>query len=142
MPLAGGETLSADELIRDYIQPRLVDIVQPEVEIVGITGARRMTPLCWLNHMQLAPHNWGTAVRTAAILQWMATVPPLTPALDACPTTFEFDRTESPFRDAVVETPFRLGADGMIAIPQAPGLGVRVIPETVDPFRAELIEVQ
>ena len=141
IPLAGGETLLADDLIRDYIQPRLVDILQPEVELIGLTGARRITPLCWLNHVQLVPHNWGTAVRTAAILQWMATVPPLTPALEACPATFEFDQTESPFRDAVVETGFRLGPDGTIAIPQTPGLGVRVIPEAVAQFRTQLISI-
>ena len=141
IPLAGGETLLADDLIRDYIQPRLVDILQPEVELIGLTGARRITPLCWLNHLQLVPHNWGTAVRTAAIVQWMATVPPLTPALEACPATFEFDQTESPFRDAVVETGFRLGPDGTITIPQTPGLGVRVIPEAVAQFRTQLIQI-
>ncbi len=142
IPLAGGETLPADDLIRDYIQPRLVDILQPEVEIIGLTGARRITQLCWLNHIQLVPHNWGTAVRTAAILQWMATVQPLTPALDACPTTFEFDQTESPFRDAVVENAFHLDADGTIPIPQSPGIGVRVIPDAVAQFCKQLIEIK
>jgi len=72
----------------------------------------------------------------------MATVPPLTPALEACPATFEFDQTESPFRDAVVETGFRLRPDGTIAIPQTPGLGVKVIPEAVEQFRTELIEIR
>ncbi|MEZ4660533.1 MAG: mandelate racemase/muconate lactonizing enzyme family protein [Caldilineaceae bacterium] len=75
IPIAGGETLPVDDAIRDYIQPQLVDILQPEIANIGITGARRLTPLCWLNRIQLVPHNWGTAVRTAAILQWMATVP-------------------------------------------------------------------
>lgn len=141
IPLAGGETLLTDELIRDYIQPRLVDILQPEVELIGLTGARRITPLCWLNHLQLVPHNWGTAVRTAAILQWMATVPPLTPALEACPATFEFDQTESPFRDAVVQTAFHLDPEGNLTIPQTPGLGVQVIPEAVQQFRTQLISI-
>ncbi len=142
IPLAGGETLAADELIRDYIQPRLVDIVQPEVETIGITSARRITPMCWLNRVQLVPHNWGTALRTAAILQWMATVPPLTPGLTSCPVTFEFDQTESPFRDAVVTTPFSLDATGLLQVPQLPGLGVTVIPEAVAQFREDLIELK
>lgn len=142
IPLAGGETMHCDELIRDYIQTRLVDVLQPEVELIGLTGARRITPLCWLNHIQLAPHNWGTAVRTAAILQWMAAMPPLTPGLESCPATFEFDQTENPFRDAVVETGFRLNAQGTIDIPQTPGLGVRVIPEAVAKFREVLMVVE
>lgn len=142
IPLAGGETLPTDELIRDYIQPRLVDILQPEVANIGITGARRITPLCWLNRLQIAPHNWGTAVRTAAILQWMATVPPLTPGLDSCPATFELDQTEHPFRDAVVAVPFSLDDNGMLTIPQAPGLGITVLPDAVAHYREELIELK
>jgi len=142
IPLAGGETLLVDALIRDYIQPRLVDILQPEVELIGLTGARRIAPLCWLNHIQLVPHNWGTAVRTAAILQWMATVAPLTPALEADPVTFEFDQTESPVRDVVVEKGFGLDERGMVGIPQGPGLGVRVVPEAVAEFREELVVVE
>jgi D-galactarolactone cycloisomerase len=142
IPIASGETLLADELIRDYIQPRLVDILQPEVELIGLTGARRITPLCRLNRIQLAPHNWGTAVRTAAILHWMAAVPAPTQGLYTSGVTFEFDQTESPFRDAVVERPFALEADGMIGVPEAPGLGIRVIPEAVAEFRTELIELK
>ena len=142
IPLAGGETYYTDELIRDYIQPRLVDILQPEIELIGFTGARRITPLCWLNRIQVVPHNWGTAIRTAAILQWMATIAPLTPALAAeGQVTFEFDQTESPFRDLVVEKGFALNDEGVIDIRQGPGLGVRVVPEAVAEFRAELIEV-
>jgi L-alanine-DL-glutamate epimerase-like enolase superfamily enzyme len=72
----------------------------------------------------------------------MATVAPLTPALHATPVTFEFDQTESPFRDAVVEAGFHLNARGTIDIPQSPGLGVRVIPEAVAEFRQELITVE
>lgn len=142
IPLAGGETLSVDDAIRDYIQPHLVDILQPEVANIGITGARRLTPLCWLNRIQLVPHNWGTAVRTAAILQWMATVPPLTPGMTSSPVTFEFDQTESPFRDAVVTAPFQLDEAGLLQIPQQPGLGVTVIDEAVAEYRVELIEIR
>lgn len=142
IPIAGGETMAVDELIRDYIQPRLVDILQPEVLSIGITGARRITPLCWLNRIQLVPHNWGTAVRTAAILQWMATVPPLTPGMTSCPVTFEFDQTESPFRDAVITERIGLDADGLIQIPQRPGLGITVIPEAVAQYREALIELK
>lgn len=142
IPIAGGETLPVDDAIRDYIQPQLVDILQPEIANIGITGARRLTPLCWLNRIQLVPHNWGTAVRTAAILQWMATVPPLTPGLTSCPATFEFDQTESPFRDAVVAAPFSLDEEGVMQIPQLPGIGVTVIPEAVAEYRTELIELK
>ncbi|MBS1823825.1 MAG: mandelate racemase/muconate lactonizing enzyme family protein [Acidobacteria bacterium] len=142
IPLASGETLSADRLILDYIQPRLVPIVQPDLDTVGLTGGRRLSYLCWLNHLRLIPHNWGTAIRTAATLHWMACAPAPTEALHSQAVTFEFDQTESPFRDAVVEQRIvRDPSDGMIAVPQGPGLGVDVIPEAVAQYRTQLIEV-
>lgn len=138
IPLAGGETLPADELIRDYVQPRLVNIVQPEIEFVGLTGGRRLAYLCWLNHLRLVPHNWGTSIRTAAILQWMAAVPPVTEAIAAPPALFELDCTENPIRDAVVRTPFHIDpADGCIPVPTSPGLGIEVVREAVEEYRVE-----
>jgi D-galactarolactone cycloisomerase len=139
IPLAGGETLPLDNLIRGYVEPRLVDVLQPEVEIVGLTGARRLSHACWLHRVRLVPHNWSTAIRTAAILHWMATCPPLTEGLESLPVMFEFDQTENPARDAVVRTPFVPDRSGMIAVPAAPGLGIDVDEAAVARFRREEI---
>lgn len=139
IPLAGGETATLDALILDYVQPRRVDVLQPEVEIIGLTGARRLSYLCWLNRIRLAPHNWGTAVRTAAILHWMAITPPLTEALGGAPQLFEFDQTALPFREAVIREQFVPGDDGMLAIPNTPGLGVTANADEVARFRVEEI---
>ncbi|MBI3683127.1 MAG: mandelate racemase/muconate lactonizing enzyme family protein [Acidobacteria bacterium] len=141
IPLASGETMSTDDLIRHYVQPRLVDILQPDIEHVGFTGGRRLTHLTWLNHMRLIPHNWGTAVRTVAELHWAATIPPITDGLYAPPVMFEFDRTENSFRDAVVEEKVDIEADGLMTAPTRPGLGVRVVPEAVERFRRNLIVI-
>ena len=141
IPLAGGETFDADRLAQDYVEPRLVDILQPEVEIIGLTGARRLMHSCWLKDIRVVPHNWGTAVRTAAILHWMATCAPITEALAAPPPMFEFDQTESPFRDAVIAEKIVRDADGKVAVPEGPGLGVTVIPEAVAEHRVELITI-
>ncbi|MDX1982919.1 MAG: mandelate racemase/muconate lactonizing enzyme family protein [Bryobacteraceae bacterium] len=142
IPLAGGETLDSDSLLHLYVQPRLVDIVQPEVEIIGLTGARRLGVAAWLNDIRIVPHNWGTAVRTVAILHWMSTAPPITEALAAPAAQFEFDRTDHPFRDAVIEETIRLDADGRVPVPTKPGLGITVIPDAVEKFREELIVIR
>ncbi|MBI4892949.1 MAG: mandelate racemase/muconate lactonizing enzyme family protein [Acidobacteria bacterium] len=142
IPIASGETLSTDRLILDFIQPRLVDIIQPDLDTVGLTGGRRLSYLCWLNHLRLVPHNWGTAIRTAATLHWMAATPPQTEGLHAPPVTFEFDQTESPFRDAVIRERIAPDpSDGMIAVPCGPGLGVEVLPEALKQYRKSLIQV-
>jgi D-galactarolactone cycloisomerase len=143
IPVAGGETLSADQLVSDYIQPRLVDIVQPEIEFVGLSGGRRLSYLCWLNHIRLVPHNWGTAIRTAAILHWVSTMPPLTEAIAAPAVQFELDCTEHPIRDAVVRQPFVIDpSDGCIAVPTGPGLGIEVIREAVEEYRTNLVVIR
>lgn len=138
IPLASGETLGADALLRDYIAPRRVAIVQPEIELIGVTGALAVSHACWTQGLRLIPHNWGTAVRTAAILHWMAVQPPLTEALASPPVVFEFDQTESPFRDAVVRTAVRPDADGLLRVPEGPGLGIEVDAEAVARFRVKL----
>lgn len=142
IPLASGETLTTDRVILDYIQPRLLDIIQPDIDTVGLTGGRRLSYLCWLNHLRLVPHNWGTAIRTASTLHWMAITPALTEGLHAPPVTFEFDQTESPFRDAVVRQQIQPDSeDGLIGVPHGPGLGIDVIPSAVQEYRKQLIEV-
>ena len=142
IPLAGGETGSLDWLILNYIQPRLIDVLQPDIENIGLTGARMLTQLCWMNRLRLVPHNWGTAVRTAATLHWMSVCPPLTPALNPPGILFEFDQTEHPFRDAIIRETIAFDpADGTVAVPGAPGLGVTVLPEAVAEFRTDLFSI-
>jgi D-galactarolactone cycloisomerase len=143
IPIASGETLPMDRIICDYIQPRLVDIVQPEIEFVGLTGGRRLSYLSWLNHLRIVPHNWGTAIRTAAILHWMSTVPPVTQALAAPPALFELDCTENPIRDAIVRSPIHIDPDdGCIAVPTRPGLGIDVVREALEEYRVEQITLR
>lgn len=143
IPLASGETLSTDRLIVDYIQPRRVDIIQPDLETVGLTGGRRLSYLAWLNHLRMIPHNWGTAIRTAATLHWLACAPTLTGGMYAPKVMFEFDQTESPFRDVVVRQSLKPDLnDGTLAVPEGPGLGVDVVAEAVSEFRTRLIEIR
>jgi L-alanine-DL-glutamate epimerase-like enolase superfamily enzyme len=55
---------------------------------------------------------------------------------------FEFDQTESPFRDAVVRNPIALESDGRVAVPQGSGLGVQVREDEVARYREELIVIE
>jgi D-galactarolactone cycloisomerase len=61
----------------------------------------------------------------------------------APPAVFELDCSENPLRDAVVRSPFRLDtADGCIAVPEGPGLGIEVVREAVDEYRVETITIR
>ncbi len=138
IPLASGETMSSDWLLRHYIQPRRVHILQPDLDTVGLTGGRKISYLCALNGMRVVPHNWGTHVRTAGELHWMSCFPDL----DGWPPMFEFDQTENPVREAVIRQKIEMDpSDGRIPVPASPGLGVDVVREAVDEFRTELISI-
>lgn len=140
VPVAAGETGSTEWLIRNYVEKKLVDILQPDLGYVGLSGARTLTRLCQIRHMRLIPHNWGTAVGTAATLHWLATIPPLTPALNPPEVMLEFDQTEHPFRDAIVLERIQPPSPGeSLRVPEGPGLGVTVIPEALREFREALI---
>jgi L-alanine-DL-glutamate epimerase-like enolase superfamily enzyme len=72
----------------------------------------------------------------------MSGCPPLTPALNPPGILFEFDQTEHPFRDAIVSERLAIDpADGAVAVPAGPGLGVTVIPEAVAEFRIGLFSI-
>ncbi|MFN7938629.1 MAG: enolase C-terminal domain-like protein, partial [Bryobacteraceae bacterium] len=142
IPLASGESMTTDDIAEHYVAPRLIDIVQPDIESVGFTGGRRLTWLTWLQHQRLIPHNWGTAVRTASELHWTSTIPVPTDALFQRQSMFEFDRTEHPFRDAVIAQKIDIEEGGLITVPDAPGLGVDVIPDAVAQFTTEHLVVK
>jgi L-alanine-DL-glutamate epimerase-like enolase superfamily enzyme len=64
------------------------------------------------------------------------------PEVNGWPQMFEFDQTETPFREEIIRQKIVMDlADGRIAVPEGPGLGVDVVPEAVDEFRTELIEI-
>ncbi|MEM1131246.1 MAG: hypothetical protein AAGH83_12105 [Pseudomonadota bacterium] len=48
----------------------------------------------------------------------------------------EFDRTHNPLRDDLLETPFTL-AEGALAVPDAPGLGIRVREDVLRRFASD-----
>ncbi len=67
------------------------------------------------NGVAFVPHGWNTALGLAADLHLASAIPG---------TAFVEYLTGSPYIDAIVANPWRLDADGMLAVPDGPGLGV------------------
>ncbi|SMQ85770.1 D-galactarolactone cycloisomerase [Devosia lucknowensis] len=126
IPLAGGETWHTRYGMRAPIEQRCVDIVQPDIGgCGGFTEARRIADFASLHSIRVVPHVWGTAVQIAAALQFMAAMVPDPVRLKPIEPILEFDRTDNPFRQAVVTTPLEV-VDGVLAIPDGPGLGIEI----------------
>lgn len=135
IPVAGGETWHTRWGMRELIETRCVDIIQPDLAGTGgFTEARRIADLAALHGVRLVPHVWGTAVHIAAALQFMAALLPNPPRENPIEPILEFDRTDNPFRQAIVTTPIE-HKNGVVAIPNGPGLGIEIDRAALERFK-------
>ncbi len=135
MAIAGGENLRTRFECKEYIGRRAVDIIQPDVVIVGgVTELHRVAQMANAFGILCNPHVWGSPVMIAASLHVASTIPPCPPARNPLPyqqePVMEFDRTPSPIREGIA-TPFEQSG-GFLAVPTAPGLGVEIDEKAVE----------
>jgi D-galactarolactone cycloisomerase len=118
MPIAGGEVLCRRQEFARFLRAGTVDIVQPDTtKGGGLSVSRRVGWMAEEHGVRLVPHGWNTAIGLAADLHLASSLPH---------TDLVEYHTGSPYIDELVDPPFRLDSDGMLAIPDGPGLGVRL----------------
>jgi L-alanine-DL-glutamate epimerase-like enolase superfamily enzyme len=123
IPVATGESETTRFAFRDIVEQRAADILQPDVAVVGgLTEARRVAALAHAHGLPVAPHVWGSALLWAASLQLAAATP-------NC-VIFEFCQAYYPLLYDLLTTPVRVDADGYVSVPDGPGLGVELQPES------------
>ena len=123
VPIAGGEVFTRRQSFAPWIQARAFDIVQPDVtKVGGLSEQRRIAWMADDHNLRLIPHGWNTAVGLASDLQFASAMPAtdLVEYLDG-----------SPYIDDLAVTPWKLDGEGMLAIPDAPGLGLQLDEEAV-----------
>ena len=118
VPIAGGEVLTRRQSFQPWLQAGAFDIVQPDVtKVGGISEERRIAWMAQENGVRFIPHGWNTAVGLAADLQLASAFPD---------TDLVEYLTGSPFIDEIALSGWRLDADGMLTIPNTPGLGLKL----------------
>lgn len=116
VPIAGGEVLTRRQAFLPWMDARAFDIVQPDVtKVGGISEERRIAWMAQEHGIRFIPHGWNTAVGLAADLQLASAFPD---------TNLVEYLTGSPFIDEITAGGWRLDADGMLSIPDKPGLGL------------------
>jgi L-alanine-DL-glutamate epimerase-like enolase superfamily enzyme len=121
--ISGGEVLTRRQAFGPYIKAGAFDIVQPDVtKVGGITEMRRIGWMAEDNGARVIPHGWNTCLGLAADLQ-------LASAL-ARTDLVEY-KTGSAYIDDVVAGGWSLDEHGMLAIPDAPGLGIELDHDAV-----------
>lgn len=126
IPIAAGESEFNRFDFRDLAELRAADIFQPDLAICGgITEAMRIGAIASSFNLKLAPHLWTGALAFAAGMHVAAASPAgfiLEYSLGANPLLHELARERFEVRE------------GMIDIPERPGLGVTVEPSFVDRY--------
>ena len=118
IPIAAGESETTRFDFRDLIMARAVDILQPDPAFCGgITETMRIAALASAHNLRFAPHLWAGAPCFFAGLQVCA----------ASPASFviEYSSGANPMIHDLSATPIKV-EDGMIAIPDGPGLGFSI----------------
>lgn len=124
--IAGGEVLTRRQAFQPWLEARALDIVQPDVtKVGGISEERRIAWMAQEHGVRFIPHGWNTAVGLAADLQ-------LASAFHG--TDLVEYLTGSPFIDEITAGGWHLDADGMLAIPNRPGLGLTLDPDAVKKY--------
>lgn len=138
VPLATGEALYTRAPFRRLVTDRLVDFVQPDVtKVGGLAEARAICELARAWNVRVSPHVWGGGVGLAAVLQLLASVPDYPHTTNTPePLWLEFDRGDNALRELVLTEQLR-PQDGLLAVPNGPGLGVDVDGEAVERLRAD-----
>jgi D-galactarolactone cycloisomerase len=137
IPVAGGETEFTRWGFREVFARRAMDIVQPDLcACGGLSEAKKIADMATAFGVRFVPHVWGTGIGLAAALQLHAVLPPSPPRHDPTEPVLELDRSEHPFRQAVLKTPIE-HAHGVVAIPDGPGLGIEVDVDAIARWRVD-----
>ena len=134
-PIAGGENEHTLYGFGDLLSRRAVDVAQPDIgSCGGVSAIRHIATLGQAHGIEINPHVWGSAIAQAASLQVMAALPVTHHSLFAREPILEYDLSSHPFRRELITQPIEL-SDGVVKIPDGPGLGIEVVPETLDRYR-------
>jgi D-galactarolactone cycloisomerase len=134
IPVAGGECEFTRWGFREVLARRAIDILQPDTCAAGgLSECKKIADMATAFGVRYVPHVWGCGVGLAAALQLLAVLPHTPPRHTPLEPMLEFDRSEHPFRQAVLETPLEHEA-GSVAIPDGPGLGIEVDRDAIRRF--------
>ncbi len=129
IPIGGGDLglTTRYEYEEAFVRGK-IDIAQPDVTMAGgITELMRIAGLARKLGRRVVTHGYKSNITIAANLaflsqHWMD---------EPC----EYSTSQSPLRWELTRETFPIGPDGRIAVPDRPGLGVSLNPETVAKYR-------
>lgn len=128
--IATGEKETTVHGFKRLIEIGKVDIVQPDVARAGgITETKKIVDFARAAGVMCIPHCWSSNILLSATLQLVSCIP-------AIPFV-EFCTLKTPLRRHVTQRPIE-PVDGMVSIPEGPGIGVDLDTDTLAKYRVDL----
>jgi L-alanine-DL-glutamate epimerase-like enolase superfamily enzyme len=124
VPISGGEVLTRRQSFLPFLQEGAFDIVQPDVtKVGGISEFQKIATMADAFGVQVIPHGWNTAVGLATDLQ-------IASSLSSSNKVEHI--TGSAYVDDIGKMPWKLDSEGLLSIPNGPGLGYELDPNKVE----------
>jgi L-alanine-DL-glutamate epimerase-like enolase superfamily enzyme len=121
--IAGGEMTRQAHEIRELIDRECLDVLQPDVALVGgITGLRRVAIRAQEHNIVFTPHTWTNGMGVMAnahLVAGLGHAPFIEFPYD--PPEWSLDR-----RDYIMAQPLTADSDGWLNLSNAPGMGYTV----------------
>jgi D-galactarolactone cycloisomerase len=131
--VSGGEMARTFEELRTALEDDALDVFQPDVVLaLGISGVRTLAELALRRNRWFTPHTWTNGIGLLANLHVCAGVGG-GPFLE-----FPYDPPgwTPARRDFMLAEPVSVAPDGVVRVPDAPGLGVVLDEEAVEFYAA------
>ena len=126
--IAAGEQEATGWGFRQLIQQGKIDVAQPDLSRCGgFTAFRKIMWEAEVAGIDVCPHAWLTDLLTAASLHANA-------ALQRS-LFLEYNVSMNPMLRYVVENHVVMDADGMIPVPEGPGLGIEMNEKAIEKYR-------
>jgi D-galactarolactone cycloisomerase len=130
--IAAGEMVRRTSEARDLLVRGNVDVIQPDVVLAGgIGGCRRVAATADVHGRMFSPHTWTNGMGLLANLH-------LALAVSTCPyveVPYDPPAWTPERRDLLLPAPLEVAADGSIAPPGGPGLGVSPDLDALEAYR-------
>ena len=124
VPICTGENATSRQGLTDFITNQGCDILHPDLRNTGgFLETKRIADLAELFFLPMATHNTGSVVHTMATAQWASTV------RDFVASETVIGRRD--WMDDIIVHNGPIIEQGMIKLPDRPGLGLELDPDVV-----------
>jgi L-alanine-DL-glutamate epimerase-like enolase superfamily enzyme len=138
VPIAGGELNGGWHEFKVMLEKDSLDIYQPDATMGGgVSDAKRVLEACRARDLGFAPHTWTNGLGFLVNLHVYA----------AGPRTHPLEYPYEPpgwvpeARDGILKDPILPDADGTIAVPGTPGLGIDLDEEKLARYGTKFFEI-